>query len=127
MIFEQIDAGGDRNFSYLIGDDDTRACAVVDPGYDTSKLEARVKALGLHVTHVLNTHTHHDHIAGNHVFHKDGAKLAAYRDAQVKPDIPLEHGSVIDVGKQQIQVLFTPRPLSRFDLPVGHRPEAHHG
>ena len=42
MIFEQIDAGGDRNFSYLIGDEESRLCAVVDPGYDTSKLEARV-------------------------------------------------------------------------------------
>ena len=47
MIFEQIDAGGDRNFSYLIGDEESRLCAVVDPGYDTSKLEARVKELGL--------------------------------------------------------------------------------
>ena len=45
MIFEQIDAGGDRNFSYLIGDEESRLCAVVDPGYDTSKLEARVKDL----------------------------------------------------------------------------------
>ena len=30
MIFEQIDAGGDRNFSYLIGDEESRLCAVVD-------------------------------------------------------------------------------------------------
>ena len=65
MIFEQIDAGGDRNFSYLIGDEESRLCAVVDPGYDTSKLEARVKDLGLKVAYILNTHTHHDHVAGN--------------------------------------------------------------
>jgi len=56
MIFEQIDAGGDRNFSYLIGDEESRLCAVVDPGYDTSKLETRVKDLGLKVAYVLNTH-----------------------------------------------------------------------
>jgi glyoxylase-like metal-dependent hydrolase (beta-lactamase superfamily II) len=108
MIFEQIDAGGDRNFSYLIGDEETRACAVVDPGYDTSQLEARVRALGLRVTHVLNTHTHHDHVAGNDVFHKDGAQLAAYREARVNPDLPLDHGSVVEVGRQRIEVLFTP-------------------
>ena len=52
MIFEQIDAGGDRNFSYLIGDERSRACAVVDPGYDTANVEARVRALGLHVAYV---------------------------------------------------------------------------
>ena len=47
MIFEQIDAGGDRNFSYLIGDEESRLGAVVDPGYETDKLAARVQALGL--------------------------------------------------------------------------------
>jgi len=108
MIFEQIDAGGDRNFSYLIGDEGSRACAVVDPGYDTSKVEARVQALGLRVAYILNTHTHHDHVAGNGVFHKGQVKLAAYRDAQVNPDIPLDHGSVIEVGQQRIEALFTP-------------------
>ena len=87
MIFEQIEAGGDRNFSYLIGDEDSRLCAVVDPGYDTSKLEARVKDLGLKVAYILNTHTHHDHVAGNGVFHQGDVKLAAYKEARVSPDV----------------------------------------
>jgi glyoxylase-like metal-dependent hydrolase (beta-lactamase superfamily II) len=108
MIFEQIGAGGDRNFSYLIGDEESRGCAVVDPGYDTSMLEARVQAQGLHVVYVVNTHGHHDHVAGNGVFHKGGVKLAAYRDAQSGPDVPLDHGSVIEVGRQRIEALFTP-------------------
>ena len=108
MIFEQIDAGGDRNFSYLIGDETGGTCAVVDPGYDTSKLEARVQELGLRVTHIFNTHTHHDHVAGNDVFHKDGVQLAAYKEARVNPDIKLEHGSTVQVGGNTIEVLFTP-------------------
>ncbi len=108
MIFEQIEAGGDRNFSYLIGDEETRLCAVVDPGYDTSKLAARVQALGLNVAYILNTHTHHDHTAGNGVFHTGDVKLAAYKEARVNPDVPLDHGDVIQLGKQRIEVLFTP-------------------
>jgi glyoxylase-like metal-dependent hydrolase (beta-lactamase superfamily II) len=108
MIFEQIEAGGDRNFSYLIGDEDSRLCAVVDPSYDTTKLEARVKELGLKVAYIFNTHTHHDHIAGNDVFRTGDVKLAAYKDAKVQPDIPLDHGSAVQVGAQRIDVLFTP-------------------
>lgn len=108
MIFEQIDAGGDRNFSYLIGDEESRQCAVVDPGYDTSKLEARVNALGLTVAYVLNTHTHRDHTAGNDVFHKGSVKLGAYKGARVNPDLQLNHGDVIELGKQRIEILFTP-------------------
>ena len=107
-MFEQIDAGGDRNFSYLIADEKSRSAAVVDPGYDTSKLEARVRALGLRVAYVLNTHTHHDHVAGNKVFHTGETKLAACRGARVDPDIPLDHGSVLEVGAHRIEVLLTP-------------------
>jgi glyoxylase-like metal-dependent hydrolase (beta-lactamase superfamily II) len=108
MIFEQIEAGGDRNFSYLIGDEDSRLCAVVDPSYDTTKLEARVKELGLKVAYIFNTHTHHDHIAGNDVFHKGDVKIAAYKDAKVQPEVQLDHGSVVQVGAQRVDVLFTP-------------------
>lgn len=108
MIFEQIDAGGDRNFSYLIGDETSGVCAVVDPGYETAKLVARVGELGLNVTHIFNTHTHHDHIAGNDVFQQGNTKLAAYKEAKVKPDIPLEHGDEVQVGNVTIKVLFTP-------------------
>jgi glyoxylase-like metal-dependent hydrolase (beta-lactamase superfamily II) len=108
MIFEQIEAGGDRNFSYLIGDEDSRLCAVVDPSYDTTKLEARVKELGLKVAYIFNTHTHHDHIAGNDVFHQGDAKVAAYKDAKVQPEVKLDHGSVVQVGAQRVDVLFTP-------------------
>ena len=108
MIFEQIDAGGDRNFSYLIADEATRLCAVVDPGYDTSKLAARVQELGLTVTHIFNTHTHHDHVAGNDVFHQGNVQLAAYKEARVNPDIKLEHGDEIRVGQVPVKVLFTP-------------------
>ncbi|MGQ4809336.1 putative polyketide biosynthesis zinc-dependent hydrolase BaeB [Candidatus Entotheonellaceae bacterium PAL068K] len=108
MIFEQIDAGGDRNYSYLIGDEQNRVCAVVDPGYDTSKLEARVKELGFAVTHIFNTHTHHDHIAGNDVFHKGDVKLAAYKEAKVNPDVPLDQGDEVWVGNIAVKILFTP-------------------
>ncbi len=108
MLFEQINAGGDRNYSYLIGDEQNRVCAVVDPGYDTAPLEARVQELGLTVTHIFNTHTHHDHIAGNDVFHTGDVKLAAYKEAKVNPDIPLDHGDEVQVGNISVKILFTP-------------------
>jgi glyoxylase-like metal-dependent hydrolase (beta-lactamase superfamily II) len=108
MIFEQIDAGGDRNFSYLIGDEESRLGAVVDPGYETDKLAAHVQALGLKVAYIFNTHTHHDHVAGNGVFRTGDVKLAAYKDARVKPDIKLDHGHETQLGKVRIKTLFTP-------------------
>jgi len=34
MFFKQIRCGGDRNFGYLIADEETRQCALVDPSPD---------------------------------------------------------------------------------------------
>ena len=34
MIFEQINNGGDRNFGYLVGDEETGMAAAVDPSYN---------------------------------------------------------------------------------------------
>ena len=41
MIFEQIKAGGDRNFAYLIGDEGSRRCAVLRTSGNPKKLLAR--------------------------------------------------------------------------------------
>lgn len=67
MIFEQIPVGGDRNFAYLIGDDETRAAAVVDPAYRPEHVLARAQAHGLTVRWLINTHGHDDHAGGNDV------------------------------------------------------------
>lgn len=65
MIFEQIPVEGDRNFSYLIGDEASRQTAIVDASYAPERVLERVQALGLNVAYIISTHSHPDHIAGN--------------------------------------------------------------
>ena len=67
MIFEQIGVGGDRNFAYLIGDEGTRAAALVDPAYLPELVLERAADHGLRVRYLINTHGHHDHAGGNDV------------------------------------------------------------
>ena len=38
MIFEQIPVGQMQNFSYLIGDEDSKEAAIVDPGWEVDKI-----------------------------------------------------------------------------------------
>ena len=65
LIFEQIRAGGDRNFGYLLGDRDTRQGVLIDPSYSPEAFVQRARDQGLTVTHVINTHGHPDHTNGN--------------------------------------------------------------
>jgi hydroxyacylglutathione hydrolase len=50
------------NYAYLI--DAGSACAVVDPS-EAAPVRAALTREGLKLTHILNTHHHHDHVGGN--------------------------------------------------------------
>lgn len=55
--------GYDDNFSYLIGDDENKEVAVVDPD-NLPMIEKIVDEEGLKVVAILITHEHFDHISG---------------------------------------------------------------
>ena len=109
FIFEQIRAGGDRNFGYLIGDRRAREAALVDPSYTPEAFVERAKAQGLSVKLIINTHGHPDHTNGNSKARElTGARLAAYKGAAVQPDIKLDDGQTVPLGSLSIKVFYLP-------------------
>lgn len=53
-----------RNFSYLLYDDQSGKCWVIDP-YDGEIIKDYIKKMNLNLDGILNTHQHFDHIRGN--------------------------------------------------------------
>ena len=105
MIFEQIRCGGDRNFSYLLGDEESLEATLVDPGYGPEMLVERVRARGLRLLWILNTHGHSDHTGGNDTVRRlTRARLAAFGGG----DVPLQDGDRLPLGRREIQVIHTP-------------------
>ena len=51
-----------RNFAYLIGDRETGDCVVVDPAYAAPDLVDALEADDMHLSGVLVTHHHPDHV-----------------------------------------------------------------
>lgn len=49
---------------YIVHDDASRTCAVIDPGYEPERILAKVAELGLSIDAVLLTHGHFDHVGG---------------------------------------------------------------
>ena len=104
-----------ENFIYLIQDLKTNRAAVVDPAWDVPTILKEADKLGVTITDILLTHSHHDHI--------NGIELVLARfDAQLhlsKPeaefwgkhmDLPTLHhgGDIIKLGDTEIQMLLTP-------------------
>jgi glyoxylase-like metal-dependent hydrolase (beta-lactamase superfamily II) len=110
LIFEQIRAGGDRNFGYLLGDRDTRQGVLIDPSYSPETFVQRATDQGLAITHVINTHGHPDHTNGNaRARELTGAPVAAFADSSlVSPDLGLSDEQEIEVGGLRLEFLHAP-------------------
>ena len=120
--------------TYVVYDEDTRDCVVIDPGCSNKAEEDRL--FGLIDSHrlkpqlIINTHGHIDHVVGNNaVKRRYGIKAAAHPDVkndfiQAKrhatwlglqaesdidlPDVDLEDGEVVRVGNSTMEVISTP-------------------
>ncbi len=139
LYFKQLLSGRDfaagdmiatqmRNFAYLIGDRETGDAVVVDPAYAANDLVDTLEADGMHLSGVLVTHHHPDHVGGTMMgFTLKG--LAELMERQSVPvhvnsheaqwvsritDIPMsdltshEHGDKVSVGDIEIELLHTP-------------------
>ncbi len=103
MIFEQIRAGGDRNFAYLIGDEETQQAAIVDPASDPAQALEAAAGHNLSVVYLINTHGHHDHTSGNQlVLSRTNAQLLAGGQGGVAD------GHQVSLGKVELTFIHTP-------------------
>lgn len=50
------------NFIYLLADEATKTCAVVDPAWHLPSIIREAARLDLQITHILCTHSHFDHV-----------------------------------------------------------------
>jgi glyoxylase-like metal-dependent hydrolase (beta-lactamase superfamily II) len=107
LVFEQIRAGGDRNFGYLAGDRDHGTAMLIDPSYSPDVFVERAREQGLTVTHIVNTHSHPDHVNGNErAVALTGAAVAAH--PLMRPAVPLADGAELRSGGLAFRILHVP-------------------
>ena len=107
LVFEQIRAGGDRNFGYLLGDRDAKRAVLIDPSYSPEVFVARAADQGLTVSHVINTHGHPDHVNGNErAVEMTQAIVAAH--PLLRPGLPLQDGQTLTIGPLTLRCTYVP-------------------
>jgi len=103
------------NYAYILHEPRTKAVAVVDPSEAAPVLDA-LRARGLSLTHILNTHHHFDHTGGNlELKERTGARIIGPRaDAERIPgiDIQVGNGDLVAIGTAIARV---------FDIPAHTR------
>lgn len=116
MILHQFYLNCLAHASYLIGDEQTKAAAVVDPQRDIDQYLAFAQSHGLTIRHVLLTHLHADFVAG-HLELRDRAGAQIYLGRAAKTEYgftPLGDHDRVEFGRVRLEALETP----------GHTPES---
>jgi glyoxylase-like metal-dependent hydrolase (beta-lactamase superfamily II) len=117
-----------RNFAYLIGDRQTGDALVVDPAYAAGDLLDVLEADGMHLSGVLVTHHHPDHVGGSmmgfelkglaellervsvpvHVNSQEALFVSRVTGISLRDLTEHEHGDKVSVGDIEIELLHTP-------------------
>jgi hydroxyacylglutathione hydrolase len=116
MILHQFYLNCLAHASYLIGDEQTKTAAIVDPQRDVDQYLAFAGEHDLQIRHVFLTHFHADFVAG-HLELRDRTGATIYLGAAAKAEYaftPLEDGESVEFGRVRLQALATP----------GHTPES---
>lgn len=102
--------------SYLVGDEEAKVAAVIDPQRDIDHYVKDAEAMSLRIRYVFLTHFHADFLAG-HVELRERTGAEIYLGAKAQAEyafFPVKDGDVLEFGQVRFHVLETP----------GHTPEA---
>lgn len=129
MEIRKLSLGQMGTNCYVLWDENSLEAAVIDPGFEDSRVLEIINQNKLNVKYILLTHGHFDHLGGvNQVKSATGAKVLIHTDdadcltepkrnlsvlagmeLELEPaDGLLSEGEVINLGKLNIRVIHTP-------------------
>lgn len=129
MIIEKVvNRYMDEN-TYILGDEDTKKCAIIDPGGSVIDIFNVIKKHNLTVEYILLTHGHGDHIStvpqikertdAKVIAHMDDDELLRDKSKNLSNQLPgptvefsadecVKDGDIIKLGNLKIKVIHTP-------------------
>ena len=115
LILKQLELGPMENYIYILGDEDSRDCVVIDPAWDVDAIREAAKEEGLNIKAALITHGHPDHTNGINALletHDIPVYVSEHEASFYKPigeninEVKLS--DIFELGKIKIEFLHTP-------------------
>ena len=129
MILEMLTVSPFQENCYVIGDEESRTGAIIDPGDEAARIALTVERIGLEISQIIVTHAHVDHVGAIAplvdeylcpvVMHEEAeamlkmapqqAMMMGFRFGKV-PNVDRHIGDdeVLEVGSLRLRSLYTP-------------------
>jgi len=129
MIVRKFVIGPLENNCFIVSDEKSKECAVVDPGDEPDRILEFIRENALRVKYIVCTHGHFDHVgAVSDIKKETGASVVIHRedlavyirakdqaalwgfdvDPQPPPDSFVSEGDILGIGDLRFEVLHTP-------------------
>ncbi|KAF2743226.1 glyoxylase [Sporormia fimetaria CBS 119925] len=103
--------GSGNNYAYLVTDDKTKDSVIIDPAHPPEVLpvlDEKTSSGAINLTHIINTHHHHDHAGGNSEMLKHyPLPIIGGRDCSFVNEVP-PHKDNFNIGSIKVTALHTP-------------------
>lgn len=121
MFFQRIFTPNLAINSYLMGDEKSKRCVVIDPTRHVVPFIIQAQNAGLDITDILETHVHADYVSGaKELKHQLNEKPRIYASGMggekwipAYTDVVVQHGTQLKIGELRLEAIHTP----------GHTPE----
>jgi len=129
MIIKKLIVGPLENNCFIIADENSRECLVIDPGDEPDRILDSINENNFQLKYIICTHAHFDHIAAvSDIKEETKAKIVLHRDdleiykstkdqavawgfeleSQPEPDMFVSEGDMIEIGDLRFDILHTP-------------------
>jgi len=129
MLIKKLTVGPIMANCFIVGCDQTREAAVIDPGDEADRILLTLAEAKLTVTHIINTHGHFDHVGANRrmkqatgapilihaldapmlrMLSRSAAAWGMSAENSPPPDRMIDEGDTISFGTIMFTVIHTP-------------------
>lgn len=119
MKFRHLALGDYQTNCYILYEENSETCVIIDPGYEPKRVMDAVKALGKRVEAILLTHGHFDHVGGvkqiaqntlcKVYVHEEDLKLPPYyTNGTLYYTHCYADGDILNMAGLEIEVMHTP-------------------
>ncbi len=111
MIFRQLFDPETSTYTYLLADETSRECVLIDPVLEQFERDRTlIQELGLDLNYTLETHVHADHVTASGRFREQlGSRVTVGANSGVtNADVYLDEGDVVVFGACALEARLTP-------------------